>query len=460
MSPFYNDVVRNNTLSPARVANALDAGKAYTASGTDTYSATVFAAYAQYTSGDEITITFTNANTSTTTSINLNGLGAKSLKDGEGNDLGIGDLKAGATYKFIYNGTHFRMIGAAGGGSVPDADASTKGIAKLYTTTDGTNTDGAPSQDAVNSKLRATRTVTGTDNLIQADDNTLIIFNSATPFNFTLDQLTAGTKVSFVNYGTGAVTFINGSGVTLTANPTAVLAGVTDDIISSALVIYDTITTPRVITGGAAASSGVTYWQTLPGTPTRVSNTQLTITDTGNANLYNLKFGKTTVLKWTDTGSTKLAMVSLAAYSSNTVTIDIIGDVLSSGATMNTFTFALEKATEVRFVAAGTIATGSDITAKYHAARSEKVFGGKAFHGTAGTTNATTYDVNKNLSTMFTTKLSVASGATAGTTTTADDGTTLAADDAITVDCDSVSTTAPQDAYIKLFLFPLNNQYL
>lgn len=315
-------------------------------------------------------------------------------------------------------------------------------------------------ENVIDTVLIANRTVTGADAIVQLDENRLIIFNSATPFDFTLDQLTAGTKVSFINYGVGDVTFIAGSGVTVTGNPTAVLSGVADDIISSALVIYDTTTTPRVISGGGAAASGVTYWQTLPGTPTRVSDTQLTITDTGNANLYNLKFGKTTVLKWTDTGNTKLAMVSSASYSSNTVTINIVGDVLSSGATMNTFTYALEKANEVRFIAAGTIATGTDITAKYHASRPEKVFGGQAYHGTAGTTNATTYDVNKAGSTMFTTKLSVASAATVGSVGTADDGTTLAVDDAVTVDCDSVSTTPPVDAYVKLYLFPLYNQYL
>lgn len=300
------------------------------------------------------------------------------------------------------------------------------------------------------------RVVTGTDAVVQADNNGLIIFNSATPFNFTIDQLTAESRVSFINYGAGAVTLVAGSGVTITGNTTVDAAS--DPTFPSGVVIWDSATAVHVVTG-SASSSGITYWQTLPGTPTRVSDTQLTITDTANANLYNLKFGRGTVLKWTDT-TTHLAMVSSASYASNTVTINIIGDVLSGTATMNTFTFGLEKALVITRAIAGTLATGTNLTARYFSPMSMKVFGGKAFHGTAGTTNATTYDVNKNGTTMFTTKLSVASAATVGTVTTADDNTTLAADDVLTYDCDSVSTTAPIDAYIDLYVMPLNNQYL
>jgi len=60
----------------------------------------------------------------------------------------------------------------------------------------------------------------------------------------------------------------------------------------------------------------------------------------------------------------------------------------------------------------------------------------------------------------MTTKLSIASGATSGLGFTADSGTETALSDYISVDCDSVSTTAPIDAYIELFMMPLNNQYL
>lgn len=131
---------------------------------------------------------------------------------------------------------------------VPDADASTKGILKLFTTTDGTATDGAPSQAAVNAKFRSTRTVTGADAIVQSDDNSLIIFNSATPFNFTLDQLTANSKISFINIGAGAVTFVAGSGVTVSGS--AILTASAGTAYPTAIVFYHTATTPRAITGG------------------------------------------------------------------------------------------------------------------------------------------------------------------------------------------------------------------
>lgn len=201
------------------------------------------------------------------------------------------------------------------------------------------------------------------------------------------------------------------------------------------------------------------YWRTLPGTPVRSSNTVLTITDTANANLYDFKFNRGTVLKWTDT-TVKQAMVVSATYAANTVTITIIGDVLSGTATMNTFKYAIEKAEKVTFAIAGTLATGTNLSRKWKADKPYRVFGSDGLHGTAGTTNATTYDINKNGTTIFATKLSIASTATVGNGYTADDGASLALDDVLSLDCDSVSTTAPIDAYVDVFIFPTYNQYL
>jgi hypothetical protein len=205
-------------------------------------------------------------------------------------------------------------------------------------------------------------------------------------------------------------------------------------------------------------SGGVTYWQNVPGTPTRTGNYTFTITDTANANLYNLKFGRKTVLKWTDAGNTKLAMVHSATYSTDVVTVTIIGDILNTGFT--NMQFAIEKADKVTFAIAGTIAATTNLSRKFKADCSLKVFGADALHGTAGTTNSTVYDLNKNGTTMFTTKVSIASAATVGNGFTANDGTTLALNDIVDMDCDSVSTTAPVDAYVDLFIFPLNNIYL
>lgn len=213
--------------------------------------------------------------------------------------------------------------------------------------------------------------------------------------------------------------------------------------------------------GDLTISAGASYWSDLPGTPTRSSNTILTITDTGNANLYDLKFNRGTVLKWTDT-TVKQAMVVSATYAANTVTITIIGDVLAASATMNTFKYAIEKAEKVTFAIAGTIATGTNLSRKWKADKPYRVFGADALHGTAGTTNATTYELLKNgaSNSLFTTDISISSGATVGNGYTTIDNSSLALSDVVSLDCNTVSTTAPVDVYVDMFIFPTYNQYL
>lgn len=209
----------------------------------------------------------------------------------------------------------------------------------------------------------------------------------------------------------------------------------------------------------SATGGGTSYWTTTPETPVRSTNRIIKIYDASNAGLYDKLLDRTTVLKWTDT-DTKVAMVVSATYSSDTVTITTVGDTISTSATLSTFKYALNKCKPLVFAIAGTIATGTDLTARYYSPCALKVFGADAYHATAGTTNATTYDINKNGSSVFSTVVSVASASTSGTGFSADSGTTTASGDYISVDCDSVSTTAPVDLYLQLFTMPLNDIYL
>lgn len=84
-----------------------------TASGTDTYTATITGVSA-YTTHDVYEIIFTNANTGTST-ININTLGAKSLKKDVSTDLASGDISSGQSYIIVYDGTNFQVIGIGGG---------------------------------------------------------------------------------------------------------------------------------------------------------------------------------------------------------------------------------------------------------------------------------------------------------------------------------------------------------
>jgi hypothetical protein len=114
------------------------------------------------------------------------------------------------------------------GSSVPNASQSVAGKveiattaeAKAGTTAGGTGSDLVIRPDVLREKLRANRTVTGTDAIVQGDSEGLIYFNSASAFNFTIDQLVIDSYASFINIGAGTVTFINGTGVTISGATT------------------------------------------------------------------------------------------------------------------------------------------------------------------------------------------------------------------------------------------------
>lgn len=85
-----------------------------TASGTDTYTATISPAITAYTSTQRFFIRFTNANTGAAT-LNLNSLGAKSIVKNGSTALASGDIAAGQIYALAYDGTNFQIIGKIGG---------------------------------------------------------------------------------------------------------------------------------------------------------------------------------------------------------------------------------------------------------------------------------------------------------------------------------------------------------
>lgn len=67
-----------------------------------------------YTAGQTIKVRVANANTGPTT-LNINGLGAKPLVRGNGNDLSMGELQPGTVVEAVYNGSKFVAIVNSGG---------------------------------------------------------------------------------------------------------------------------------------------------------------------------------------------------------------------------------------------------------------------------------------------------------------------------------------------------------
>jgi hypothetical protein len=211
------NVIRNETLpagnTKTRVANMFQAlidskvnDNEYafvTASGTDTYTATIAPTITAYTTGMRVWVKFTNANTGACT-INFNGLGAKTMKNGDGTDIAAGSFSAGQIVPLGYDGTYFQVLGGSAAdlsdyaltsyvdsqdaGKQP-LDGDLTSIAALSSTgflqRTGSNTWGLSDIDNSYWKVTGTSTITG--------DATLL--SEAGEFNdITLGQTGVGTN--------------------------------------------------------------------------------------------------------------------------------------------------------------------------------------------------------------------------------------------------------------------------
>lgn len=98
-----------SSASQATIASQIQAGGLTYAlvAGTDTYTASLSPAITAYATGMEVKLYFANGNATTTPTINLNGLGAKTIKRGNGVALSAGDIPANHEATLIYNGTDF-----------------------------------------------------------------------------------------------------------------------------------------------------------------------------------------------------------------------------------------------------------------------------------------------------------------------------------------------------------------
>lgn len=202
------------------------------------------------------------------------------------------------------------------------------------------------------------------------------------------------------------------------------------------------------------------FWTAVPWSPTRTGNTTFTLTDTSNANLYDLLLCRGTVLKRTESSTLRQAMVVSATYSTNVVTVTIIWDTMTS-IDASSLKYGLEKARIRRFAIAGTIgATGTNVANTVMVETPAKVYWCDFWAGTAGS-GTTTLDINKWWTTMFTTKPSILTTGQNILWVTADTATTATTGDYITIDIDATAgTTKIIDAYVNLYRYPLYSSYL
>lgn len=206
------------------------------------------------------------------------------------------------------------------------------------------------------------------------------------------------------------------------------------------------------------------FWTDVPGTPTRVSDTQFTITDTANANKYDLLFKKGVILKWSESGTFQTGMVVSSSYSSNTVTVNIVGDSLTAGFTAMQYAIPDISTITKEFLIAGTFpsAATTNLARTWRPRTPIYILSADLDVETAGSgSGSTVVDINVSGTTKFTTKPTLTTTGASDIDNVADNPSTeIAALAPITIDVDSVTaTTAPSDGCVTLFYYPSSWRY-
>lgn len=288
-----------------------------------------------------------------------------------------------------------------------------------------------------------TLTINKTISLTAADDTGVYTLPTGTKTLLATDG-SAASLTSFPTLNQNTTGYASAlKSATTTVDVAAATAPSTGQVLTATDSTHATWQTP--------SAGGSSFW-TLPAGATRVSNTTFTVTGDQTA-----IFKKGVIIKWTESATVRNAMVSIPSTVSTDTTVTIIGDTLTSiDASSLKYAMIGAEAFVEKFAVAGTIgATGTDIANAYYAQEPMRVIGADLYTGTAGTTNATTIDINKNGTTMFTTKPTLATTVNASPTPfTVDTTTALALNDRVSIDIDAVQTTAAIDLYVRLYVFP------
>lgn len=197
---------------------------------------------------------------------------------------------------------------------------------------------------------------------------------------------------------------------------------------------------------GTVTGAGAAFWTAFTGA--YASGTTLTVTGVDVTGIFK----KGVSLKWLSSADAlKVGKVVSSSFSTNT-TITIVGSTAEAGD--KTFYYGADVMSET-FIIPGNQSTGTNVSKSWTAKTGIYPISVDAVVSTAGTTNATTYNLNDDGTTVITTKPSIASTATTDLDNVVDAPTTeIAVNSVVTIDIDAASTTQAIDGYVTLFFIP------
>ena len=352
------DVIRNETTAGAnsktRLANAYQELADGTISvypvaltGTDTYTGSLQGLDA-YT-GKIVFVTFENANTGASTA-NIGGLGAVTIRkdvSGTWTALSSGDIVAGKLYRLYHDGTRFQIdLGGAGGGG---------GAWGSITGTLSSQTDLQSALDLKQALYPSTNTQTSNYTLVLSDAGKTVEMSSSSPLQLTVPPNSSvafpiNTYITVTQTGTGALTFVAGSGVTITPPAGGSLNSPGQ---GQPVILWKKATNTWALWNGTAFDgqtlskvddSNVTL--TLSGTPTTALLQDVTIT-AGWAGLLPIARGGTGSLNGSNLGITSKTATYTITTSDNVVLADATSaayDIaLPSAASASGYEFTVKK---------------------------------------------------------------------------------------------------------------------
>jgi hypothetical protein len=242
----------------ANLGQIQDQGYIYlsSVSGSDTITANTSPATTAYIAGQAYRFVASGDNTGAAT-INLNGLGAKGVAKGAAEPLQAGDLRSGAGYTIVYDGTQFLLLNPSLSAIQSVSSAALQDSALGFSLINGTLTASVAS----NALTIAIKTKAGTDP--SASDPVLCVFRNATlaTGDYVVRSITAATSLVISSGSTLGTTNAVQSTLTVMVidNAGTVELAVANNLGTMALTERDLISTTSEGGVGGADSTGVAY---------------------------------------------------------------------------------------------------------------------------------------------------------------------------------------------------------